>query len=143
MKGILCKMNDNSRAYKTRQRELILNYLIENKNHHVIADEIAQHLKTQGNAVGKSTVYRYLDKLVNDGTVKKYYAADEKCACYQYAENNNCNHHYHFKCTECGNLFHVECSHLDEMSEHIFNSHKFTVDLCKTTIYGKCELCSK
>lgn len=133
---------DNSKGYKTKQRELILKYLIENKDRHVIADDIAEHLRYQGNSVGKSTVYRYLDKLVNDGTVKKYYADDGKSACYQYAEDNNCHHHYHFKCTGCGNLFHVECSHLNEMAEHIFADHKFKIDLCKTTIYGKCEKCS-
>ncbi len=130
-------MTDNSRAYKTKQRELILNYLIENKNHHVIADEIAEHLK-----VGKSTVYRYLDKLVSDGTVRKFYHDDGKSSCYQYAENNNCNNHYHFKCIECGHLFHVECEHLNEMFEHICKSHNFKVDLCKTVIYGKCENCT-
>lgn len=135
-------MTDNSKAYKTKQRELILNYLIENKNHHVIAEDIAEHLKNQGNSVGKSTVYRYLDKLVNDGTVKKYYIEEGKSACYQYSENNDCNHHYHFKCTECGHLFHVECSQLDEMTEHLYQHHRFTIDLCKTVIYGKCETCS-
>jgi Fur family ferric uptake transcriptional regulator len=129
-------------AYKTKQRELILNYLKENKNHHVVADDIAEHLKIQGNAVGKSTVYRYLDRLVNDGIVKKYFTEEGKSACYQYSENNNCNHHYHFKCTECGCLFHVECSHLDDMGEHIYQSHKFKIDLCKTVIYGICEKCN-
>lgn len=125
-------------AYKTRQRELILNYLIENKNHHVIADDIAEHL-----SVGKSTVYRYLDKLVNDGIVRKYNIADGKSACYQYCENTDCHNHYHFKCNECGNLFHIECSHIDNMTQHIYKSHRFNVDLCKTVIYGICESCSK
>lgn len=129
-------------AYKTKQRELILSYLTENKNHHVMADEIAEHLKSQGNAVGKSTVYRYLDKLVNDGIVKKYISEEGKSACYQYSENNNCNHHYHFKCTQCGTLLHVQCSHLNEMEMHIYQNHGFKIDLCKTVIYGICEKCS-
>ncbi len=134
-------MTDNSRAYKTKQRELILNYLIENKNHHVVAEDIAEHLKNQGNAVGKSTVYRYLDKLVNDGKVRKFYHDEGKSSCYQYIDSINCNNHYHFKCIQCGHLFHVQCSHLDEMASHIYQNHKFTVDLCKTVIYGKCENC--
>ena len=39
-------MNSNSRGkYRTKQREVILNYLIENKNRHVTVDEIIDHTK--------------------------------------------------------------------------------------------------
>lgn len=50
--------------YKTKQREAILQYLIQNKDKHINVDNIVEHLKKKGAAVGKTTVYRYLDVLV-------------------------------------------------------------------------------
>ena len=46
-------MNSNSRGkYRTKQREVILNYLIKNKNRHVTVDEIIDHTKEMGSPVG-------------------------------------------------------------------------------------------
>lgn len=50
--------------YKTKQRESILQYLIQNKDKHISVEDIVEHLKKKGEAVGKTTVYRYLDVLV-------------------------------------------------------------------------------
>ena len=59
--------------YKTKQREAILQYLIQNKNKHISVDNIVEHLKKAGDAVGKTTVYRYLDILVRQKTSEKIF----------------------------------------------------------------------
>lgn len=46
-------------SYNTRQRELILEYIKENADSHLTADDIADALKAE--QVGKTTVYRYLE----------------------------------------------------------------------------------
>ena len=48
-------------SYNTRQRELILEYIKSNAENHLTADAIALALKSE--QVGKTTVYRYLEKL--------------------------------------------------------------------------------
>lgn len=131
-------------GYKTKQRDLILDYFIKNQENHFTAEEIIEHLKQKGTAVGKSTVYRYLDKLVKDGTVRKYFIEEGISACYQYAQSSDkCMHHFHLKCLNCGKLFHIECNYLNEADEHILSHHNFKVDNTKTVLYGKCEECSR
>lgn len=63
-----------SEGYKTKQRDHILQFLIENQSRHVTVDDVVDHLKQSGNPVGKATVYRYMDKLVNQGDVRKFLA---------------------------------------------------------------------
>lgn len=131
-------------GYNTKQRLLILNYLIEARALHVTADDVFEHLKSQGNCVGKSTVYRYLDKLVIEGRLRKFYIEDGVNACYQYFDlNEECSSHYHLKCFECGALLHVECNLLDEIYQHVSSKHNFQIDNTKTVFYGLCEICNK
>ncbi len=128
--------------YKTRQREQILAFLMQCGDRHLSAEEVAAHMKEQGNPVGKSTVYRYLDKLVEQGLVRKYYLQAGQGACYQYWEDGkSCREHFHLKCTGCGKLIHVECNYLDEVALHLLEHHGFSVDNTKTVLYGFCKEC--
>lgn len=128
--------------YKTKQKEIIMEYLIDKKDIHLTAGEIAAHLRDNGNSVGISTVYRYLDKLVAGGMVRKYIIDENSPACYQYInDNGECCEHFHLKCTECGKLIHTECSLLSKISEHMSESHGFIMDNTKTLLYGICKDC--
>lgn len=129
-------------GYKTKQRDLILKYFRENYATHVTAEDVVGHLKKEGTSVGKSTVYRYLEKLVEQGTVRRYFIEEGQGACYQYAgENEQCHHHFHLKCIECGSLLHIECDYLVEAEFHILKHHDFEIDNTKTVLYGRCEKC--
>lgn len=129
-------------GYKTKQRDLILNYFKENNFKHVTADDVVAHLKMQGTSVGKSTVYRYLEKLVEQGIVRRYFIEEGQGACYQYAgDSKECHKHFHLKCVKCGKLIHIECNYLDEAEKHILKSHDFEIDNTKTVLYGRCENC--
>lgn len=129
-------------GYKTRQRELLLQYLKQNKSIHVTVEDMADHLKGENNAVGKSTIYRYLDKLVSLGLVRKYYLEEGSGACYQYSgDQEDCRRHFHLKCIRCGQLFHVECPYLSEVDRHVLGHHQFLVDHTKTVLYGICHSC--
>lgn len=131
-------------GYSTKQSRLIENVLKDNSNRHMTADEIFDKLKNCGEAVGKTTVYRHLEKLYADGVVRKFIGGDGDSACFQYANKGaTCKSHYHLKCVECGELFHAECDFLNELSEHILCEHGFSVDGSKTILYGVCEHCAK
>lgn len=132
-----------STSYRTRQKDRILECLIKNKDRHVTADEILLELNGQKTQVGKTTVYRFLDKLVSRGDVRRYFIEEGKSACYQYIErDNSCVQHYHLKCTGCGQLFHLQCEYLKKVDSHIRDHHDFNVDHSKTVLYGRCGSCS-
>ena len=61
-----------SSTYKTRQKQLILSFLSENIDQQFACEDIAEILKTNGTPVGKSTVYRYLLKLEEEGKVRRF-----------------------------------------------------------------------
>lgn len=130
-------------GYKTRQRELILRLLTENRQRHLSVDEVVDYLREQHSPVGKSTVYRYLDRLVEQGCVRRYFLEEGRGACYQYSEGTEaCKVHFHLKCTVCGQLLHLECNQLEQISEHVRMRHHFIVDHTKTVLYGLCQSCT-
>ncbi len=127
--------------YKTKQRAVILDFLKENSAH-VCARDIAQHLEEQGIHIGVATVYRALERLCEQGVVRKFVIDERSGACYQYVQDTECNEHFHLKCISCGALIHMNCGFLKKMEEHIFDEHGFTVSSGKTVIYGLCSKCN-
>ena len=131
-----------SDGYNTRTRQLILDYLINNRQHAVSASNILEHLEEQGASPNPTTVYRYLDKLAKDGTVIKYVAEKGCQAAYQYVEpGRGCEQHLHLKCVKCGKIIHLECHFMEEISHHIEESHGFTLQCKNSILYGVCKEC--
>lgn len=131
-------------GYNTKQSRLIENILMKNKDRHMTADEIFDMLRSTDEPVGKTTVYRHLEKLCADGAIRKFMGGEGDSACFQYSgDNKGCKAHYHLKCTKCGKLIHAECDFLNELSKHIFEEHGFSVDGSRTVLYGICDECLK
>ena len=93
--------------------------------------------------IGEATVYRTLSKLVEEGIIKRYIAAEKETILYQYNPHNNCENHFHLCCETCGILIHMDCEFLNSMEEHMMKKHNFLINNMKTLIYGECESCRK
>ena len=129
-------------GYKTRQRAVIENILKDNSDIHMTVDDIAAKLISIGENVGRTTVYRTLEKLVNEGKVRKYTAEKNDSACFQYLTNTgHCHEHFHLKCVDCGKLLHLDCQKISELASHIASDHGFTLNAGRTVLYGVCEKC--
>ncbi len=128
-------------TYKTRQRHMIEELLKAHNGEHLTADGIVSLLEKNGNSVGKATVYRCLEKMIERGEVKKYLFGEGKSACYEY--QNLPVLHYHLKCSVCGELTHLECEMLDRLPEHIFEHHGFKLDAVQTVLMGCCSKCQQ
>ena len=59
-------------SYKTKHRDEILEILQENEREHMTAGQILDELKARGVSIGVATIYRQLDRLVEEGAVNKY-----------------------------------------------------------------------
>ena len=131
-----------SASYQTKQRNAILNYIISMKGAHLTAAQILGHFEKEIFPIGRATVYRHLEKLTVSGRIRRYTIDGVSGACYQYiGDNNNCQTHFHLKCESCGELQHLDCAKLDEIQQHVFDSHNFEVNPLKTVLYGKCSSC--
>ena len=99
-----------SDGYNTKTRQLILDYLIRNRQHAVSASNILEHLEAEGASPNPTTVYRYLDKLAGEQRVMKYVADKGEKAVFQYVdEGRHCREHLHLKCVRCGRIYHLDC----------------------------------
>lgn len=131
--------------YQTHQKTLLIEFLSANSETPFTVEALADTLTERlgEDAPGKSTVYRIINKLVDDGTVKRFVQGNSRHFLYQIAGGEDCHHHLHLKCTECGKLLHMEHEMSEDILERIFGSSSFTVDQEATTLFGCCAECSK
>ena len=131
-------------VYKTKQRYLIEECIRKNSERHLTVEQIEKLLTDDNIKVGRTTIYRSLELMINDGKIRKYILSGKESACYQYInENNECCEHFHLKCEKCGKLIHIECEHINELSSHISKEHGFEINKLKTVLYGICEDCKR
>ncbi|MDR2908641.1 MAG: transcriptional repressor [Oscillospiraceae bacterium] len=131
-------------SYNTKQREAVLRHMISSGGAHLTAAQISERLNAGGEPVGRTTVYRCLDRLAEEGRVRRFVTDGVSAACYQYVEaREDCHGHLHLKCEACGNLQHLECGALDEIYRHFYEEHAFELNVLKTVLYGKCGRCAK
>ena len=128
--------------YNTKQSRAIIGYIASLGGAHVTAAQIVAHFEKEKVAIGRTTVYRHLDKLTESGKLRKFTTDGVSGACYQYADAKEiCREHFHLKCEDCGELLHLECGALSEIQNHIFDEHAFKINALKTVLYGKCDNC--
>lgn len=124
-------------AYNTKQRECIVEYLKNNSNKFMKAEDIEKYVKQCNLNISQATIYRTLKKLEEDEVV--IVEVKNLTKYYQYT-NKNCENHYHLKCSKCGKLIHFECEDFNNIIKHIAEEHKFNID-AKSIIYGICDKC--
>ncbi len=128
--------------YQTKQKQSVLHCLKKNSERALTADELTALLHGDGVRIGKTTVYRCLDKLVQSGEVRKFTAERGQSATFQLMEHHhNCEDHLHLKCVRCGKFIHLECDVMAGVNEHISEHHGFRVDNTKSLLFGLCKDC--
>ena len=130
-------------TYNTKQKSATEDYLRANSNRHFTVDSLLLDLQGMGEHIGRTTVYRTLERLVSEGKVSKYAQCPGESACYQYVGGDTCHEHFHLKCEDCGRLIHLECGQIDELGAHIEQDHGFKLNKFKTVFYGVCGECAK
>ncbi len=130
--------------YRTKQREMVLEYFETVPGVHVTAGEICGYFKSHGAAIGQSTVYRQLESLAEEGILQKYTVDGNSPACFEYVDpdaHGDAGFCFHCKCEKCGKLIHLHCVELDGVQSHLAAEHHFRMDPMRTVFYGLCEQC--
>ena len=123
-------------SYNTKQKDLIINE-IKKYNKNFTVKDIHNKLK---NSVGLTTIYRVIDKLVEEGLINKYIDKDN-ITYYEYLEECSCHNHFYLKCEKCGTMEHVDCDCIEELSKHIVDEHNFLLNREHIIIKGICKEC--
>ena len=128
--------------YSTRQKREMLAYLKKHDMEPYSVDELVFRMQEQGERIGRTTVYRYLEQLAEQGSVRKYQNA-QGVTQYQHIEDDSgCDSHFHMMCRSCGRLYHVSCDLMDALSKHIYTDHSFRLNLRETILVGTCARCA-
>ena len=127
--------------YRTRAQEELLSLLKAEPGRHYTAAELKEHFAAENRPIGTATIYRQLERFVEDGSVRKYILGPGECACYAYAEDRQDSARFHCICEACGKLIHMDCGEFREIQAHLLEHHGFTWDAGKTVFYGICEQC--
>ncbi len=128
--------------YKTEGRERLLEFLLDNTDKQLTADEITEGLDRDDAKASKSSVYRRLSELCEEGSVRKFRTQGQSSFVYQYVGMGDCRHHFHLKCISCGVLKHLDCHLSDQLLEHISDEHGFRIDSGRSVLYGFCADCA-
>ena len=121
--------------YRTRQITELENYLCSMEGKHVTVSDICKYFKSQGISIGTTTVYRQLDRMVEQGLVAKYVVDGTSSACFEYlGHDEHCHKHicFHCKCEKCGKVIHLECGEMAHLGEHMLADHGFQWDFTRT-----------
>lgn len=129
-------------TYNTKQRGATEDFLRSHAGVHYTVDSLLTALENSGVSIGRTTVYRTLERLCDEGKVNKYSGNFGEGVCYQYVSDKECTSHFHLKCEGCGKLIHLECGRIEEIGAHIAREHGFKVNKLKTVFYGVCEECA-
>lgn len=125
---------------KTKQKEIILKYLIEHENEHLSIEKIQLDLKDN---VGTATIYRMMNKLCQEGYVMKT-PLNKQGFCYKYNKNKcNCNKQFHLICEECGNIEHLKTDIILNLGRKVLKKEGFDIDIEKLSFYGLCKKCRR
>ena len=121
----------------TIQKDLVRNAVCEMKRH-VTANEVYEFVKEFCPTIGKGTVYRNLDILVEEGDLRKVEVPDGSDRFDFTLEN-----HYHVECVKCGEIFDVDMDVISELEKRIKDPHGMKYISHDIFFKGICQECQK
>lgn len=124
------------KVYNTVQKQQLLEFLKNNSDRAFTIEEIASEI-----SVGKSTVYRLMPKLVDEGIAKRFTKGTSRRFLYQLIGCGCHAVHLHMKCTQCGRILHMSNAASETLLQEVLEKSNFSVDKEQTMLFGKCAHC--
>jgi len=123
----------------TRPRRLIAERLVElaASGADFTVDDLWHELRQEEPRLGRATVYRSVEKLVNMGLLDRVEFAN---GTHHYRVCGD-SHHHHLTCTQCHRVVEVDvCLPVDQFTA-ISNQTDFAIEGHSLTLFGRCANC--
>lgn len=120
----------------TIQRTVVYETVNKLKNH-ATADEIYTIINKEHPSISKGTVYRNLQKLCDEGVIRKRQIPGEADR-----YDHICTDHYHGKCVKCGCILDLDMKYISDLQKYINQTEEFEVlghDIVFSGICFKCK----
>lgn len=132
------------KGYKyTKQREIILNVILENQECHLSPEDVYQKLREKHPEIGLATVYRNLQLLESLGLLYKI-DFNDGCQRYELKLNEESeHHHHHLICRICGKVEEFKNDSLEDLEKAIEREKGFQIEDHIVKFFGLCSSCAK
>lgn len=122
---------------KTKQKSIIINNIINNKNHPTIK-QLYLSIKEQYPSIGQATIYRTINNLYGNNQIKKIIDND---GIVHYDGDNS--KHYHLKCRKCKKIVDIFDNIDDSFLKNIEENNSIKVENYNIIFEGLCKECCK
>lgn len=123
----------------TRQR-LQLGEIVFSTHGHFTVDDLVDLARKAGVRVGRVTVYRTLNLMVDAGLVEERPFDRERM---HYEHTVGHEHHDHMVCISCGKVIEFESAAIEREQHKAARHEGFTVLHHSHTLFGHCKACRK
>lgn len=130
---------DEMSQRSTRPRRLIAERLVKlaKQGDDFTTDDLWQELRSLEPTIGRATVFRSIEKLVDKGLLNRIEFADGS---HHYRVCGD-NHHHHLTCTQCHRVVEVDLCLPEEQINAIGNQTNFEIEGHALSLFGRCSNC--
>ncbi|MFQ5679554.1 MAG: Fur family transcriptional regulator [Gemmatimonadota bacterium] len=139
MLGIFRAALQEHRLPVTQQREAVARVLFES-GAHLSAEDVAERLRDRGEHIGKATIYRTLNLLVEVDLAAEH---DFDEGFKRYETRVGPSRHDHLICTSCGKVVEFQHPEMESLQSRIAGAEGFQVLTRQTKLYGLCPACAE
>src|SRR6266571_1756161 len=122
---------------RSTKRDRILRLFLAQQGH-VSADELANLVRREDRGVGRATVYRTLQWMVEAGIARKVDFGDGRS---RFEPSYGHPRHFHLICSNCHRSSEFLSSDIEALVEEVASARSFTPAQTVVQIYGVCEDC--
>ncbi len=121
----------------TKQKELILEVLSKKENmFHPTAQDLVRIVLNSYPTIGQATVYRNINKLVEEGTLLKIPTNNN------FRYDINTHTHAHLSCKRCGNVIDLYGNEYQDMKNNLESKYNIIIEETNLIFNGVCEECN-
>jgi len=104
------------------------------------AQDVHAVLRSGGDRVGLTTVYRHLQALAAQGVVDSVQMTTGQTA-YRYCDRSE--HHHHLVCRECGRTAELDCPDVERWTQEVAGELGYAELTHVLEVYGTCAACRR
>jgi Fur family ferric uptake transcriptional regulator len=120
----------------TRQRLLVADALA-GSGRRLTADQLYRGLRRRVPGIGRATVFRTLETLVEAGVARRLELDGHV---YAYVACLPA-HHHHLACTRCGRVEEIDEAYVTPITQRLAADMGFEIDDARLDFYGRCATC--
>jgi Fur family ferric uptake transcriptional regulator len=122
---------------RSSKRDRIVQLFLRQEGH-VSADDLFEHVRREAAGIGRATVYRTLQWMVDAGIARKVDFGEGRS---RFEPSYRHPRHFHLICNTCHSSSEFLSSDVESLMEEIAGARNFAATRSVVQIYGTCEQC--